>query len=273
MRALFRYPGSKIKLRDKIIDKLRPWLDKGLEYREPFFGTGSVGFSLMAGKPVGRTYWFNDLDYGIMSLWWSVMQRPRELKRLATLFEPSVPAFEEFKVQLQADCRMQRDCDTILNGFMKLAAHQMSYSGFGEMAGGPIGGQGQDTAKYKIGCRWHPENICKKIDYYSALLLRSNVILSCQDFTTLFNGPKVAAVYLDPPYFVAGPAAYKHSFSALDHERLADTLKQTHHKWVLSYDDVPEIRELYSWAKIETIDASYSIVKPKKVSELLITRR
>jgi DNA adenine methylase len=70
-------------------------------------------------------------------------------------------------------------------------------------------------------------------------------------------------LYLDPPYWVAGNKLYQCGFSKDDHERLASLLKTTTHDWVLSYDDCPEIRGTYNWAKTETVQAKYTITAKK----------
>lgn len=51
--------------------------------------------------------------------------------------------------------------------------------------------------------------------------------------------------YCDPPYYET-ESYYEAPFSPLDHQRLHDTLMNTNGKWMLSYNDCPEIRELYS---------------------------
>jgi DNA adenine methylase len=65
---------------------------------------------------------------------------------------------------------------------------------------------------------------------------------------------------------------YQHCFQRQDHERLAEALKTTRHAWVLSYDDCPEIRELYDWADISTNTVKYTIGGIRTKQELLITR-
>ncbi|KKL03797.1 hypothetical protein LCGC14_2622550, partial [marine sediment metagenome] len=80
-----------------------------------------------------------------------------------------------------------------------------------------------------------------------------------------------ALVYLDPPYFEKGGQCYKHSFSEEDHVRLATALRDTHHQWVLSYDDCPEVRDLYSFARIQELPVNYSIAGSVPNVELLIT--
>ena len=76
-------------------------------------------------------------------------------------------------------------------------------------------------------------------------------------------------LYLDPPYYIKGNDLYQHGFTVEDHERLAIALKNTTHAWVLSYDDCPEIRRLYQWARVEPLDVNYSItaLKDKQTGE------
>ena len=67
---------------------------------------------------------------------------------------------------------------------------------------------------------------------------------------------------------------YRHDFAMADDIRLRDALQTTDHEWVLSYDDVPEIRALYSpWALIERIPVIYSITGARRGHELLIRKR
>jgi DNA adenine methylase len=79
-----------------------------------------------------------------------------------------------------------------------------------------------------------------------------------------------AVIFLDPPYYSVGNKLYQHSLSHGDHVRLSELLRQSDHAWVLSYNDCPEIRALYSYARIECIDTTYSTVK-RRASELLIS--
>jgi DNA adenine methylase len=58
-------------------------------------------------------------------------------------------------------------------------------------------------------------------------------------------------LFFDPPYFDK-PQLYRCGFD--DHERLAHLLKQTPHDWLLTYQDDPEVWELYEgWASIKPL--------------------
>ena len=84
-------------------------------------------------------------------------------------------------------------------------------------------------------------------------------------------------LYVDPPYFKADQKrAYTKSFELEDHIRLAELLKHTEYYFCLSYDDVEEIRDLYSWAHIHEKSWLYNTANKKgesreKGSELVIT--
>jgi len=286
--SFFRYPGGKSKLRNQIAARLDTIANgHNLEYREPFFGGGSIGLKVLQDNTLIKKLWINDNDLGISCLWTSVIQHPDFLKKLVNKFTPSVKKFDDFKTELTAENPTKpKTAEEIAQyGFMKLAIHQISYSGLGTMSGGPLGGRKKeniagrgmtDEVKYPIDCRWSPDYICKKIDQLHTkmvgLSIRKNRC-TCLDFADVIDDTENdAVIYLDPPYFVKGNDLYQHGFTEEDHHRLATSLKNTKHQWVLSYDDCPEIRDLYNWAFIEEIDGvNYSItaLKDKKTGERL----
>lgn len=271
--SFFRYPGGKSKLRNEITRRLSDRATNGnLQYREPFFGGGSVGLKFLSENLMTNRIWINDKDIGIASLWTSVIQYPNELMDKIKAFVPSVKAFHEIREELiglsyPLDYRRLVDV-----GFKKLAIHQISYSGLGTMSGGPLGGEAQKS-RYKINCRWSPGYICKKIiklhKQFRTIVVHDAHCTS-YDFSQLITDTSYdSLLYLDPPYYHKGNVLYQCGFSQQDHERLATLLKATKHQWVLSYDDCPEIRELYKWAYIEPLDVNYSItaLKHKKTGK------
>lgn len=82
-----------------------------------------------------------------------------------------------------------------------------------------------------------------------------NVIIEHRDFEPLIRtyDRKDALFYLDPPY-VGTEKYYDVSFPEQDHQRLAEVLKQIQGRFILSYNDDPLVRELYSsWCQVEEI--------------------
>jgi len=264
--SFFRYPGGKSKLQEQIQKKIAERLTDDIEYREPFFGGGSIGLQLLANKKT-KNLWVNDKDIGIACLWTAVIKYQEDFKDRISEFEPSVQDFFDFRGELTTISSMPKQRAKIVDiGFKKLAIHQISYSGLGTKSGSPLGGIEQKSA-YKINCRWSPAYICKKIDNLHKQLETIQIRddgCSNLDFIELIEDDSCEGLlYLDPPYYEKGGDLYQHFFTREDHERLAAALKQTKQAWVLSYDDCKEIRELYNWASIECLTVNYSITATK----------
>lgn len=270
--SFFRYPGGKNKLKGYILPKIFHCFEgrNGIEYREPFFGAGSIGIRVLEFYNNFKTFWINDIDKAIYSLWVSVIDRPDELKELIQTFKPSVDSFYDMKEYLLKE---EGDLDTLTLGFYKLALHQMSYSGLGVKSGSPLGGKSQKS-KYDVSCRWSPSHICSRINKINYMLSNINVRCSSLDFSELMlAADENVVIYLDPPYFEKGNELYQFGFNEEDHIRLASLLKTTKAKWILSYDNCDYIMNLYNgWSNIDVIsDVNYSIKTTRNKQELLIT--
>jgi DNA adenine methylase len=268
----FRYPGGKSKLKKPIIKVLVQIAQKsGLkEYREPFFGGGSIGLDLID-KISFDKLWINDKDCSIWCIWQSVCEYPKDfqdaIQNTVIDINNAFDYFEELKIKVKANSNIKPNSkeQIIEQALSKLLIHQTSYSGLGTMAGGPIGGRNQKS-KWKINCRWNPKNISKKIQAIH-LKLKNKTQCSCFDFLKVIQTGR-ALVYLDPPYYNKGKELYQCFFSNKDHEDLMNFLKKSDHEWVLSYDDCPEVRELYSWAWIQEFQAKYTINAETKVMDI-----
>ena len=217
--------------------------------------------------------WINDLDPSIACLWTSVIRHPEDIAQRILDFTPGVDAFFEFKHAIRQLCFVPDDENALIDyGFKTLALIKMSRHGAGQEVQGGIRQQGRHTVNY----RWHLESLVhnlwqwhRKLAYFQPREGRCD----CQDFTRLIEDESCRAVlYLDPPYFKPSRSYYRYPFSEKDHFRLAAALKACSHKWVLSYDDVPEIRDLYSWAKIRPIKTTYTLNSElAEGNELIIT--
>ena len=81
--------------------------------------------------------------------------------------------------------------------------------------------------------------------------------------------------YLDPPYWGSEGDYGKAMFGRDDFAALAGALQALQGRFLVSINDVPQIRELFSWATIEAVETTYTIGggrrATKKARELLIT--
>ncbi len=78
--------------------------------------------------------------------------------------------------------------------------------------------------------------------------------------------------YLDPPYWGCTDDYGQSVFSEADFELLSALLKGVKGRFILSINDVPEIRELFAWATIEPVSLNYRVSgKVTAARELVIT--
>jgi DNA-methyltransferase len=118
----------------------------------------------------------------------------------------------------------------------------------GILTAGVIGGLKQD-GKYKLDCRFNKEKLIKMIEELS--LYKGRVEVHNKDAVELLTSGeydfKDALIFLDPPYFDKGRRLYVKSYTTDCHVGLAKVLKGSLQsaKWVLTYDNVPDISKLY----------------------------
>jgi DNA adenine methylase len=77
--------------------------------------------------------------------------------------------------------------------------------------------------------------------------------------------------YLDPPYF--GLKLYRHNLTTADFEKMSERLGTLKAKFVLSLNDVPEVRRIFKPFKFREIELAYTAQKVagRRYKEVLIT--
>lgn len=78
------------------------------------------------------------------------------------------------------------------------------------------------------------------------------------DFIERYDRP-TTLFYVDPPYWGSEGDYGKELFKREDFEALATRLKALRGTFIMSINDVPEIRDLFSWASVEPIETSYTV--------------
>jgi DNA adenine methylase len=119
-------------------------------------------------------------------------------------------------------------------------------------------------------------NLLRVEEELSAVHLRlSQVYIENRDFREII--PRFdkgdTFFYIDPPYHGCENYYGNDIFSREDFKVLRDLLKCIKGKFILSINDVPEIRELFRGFNIEVVETSYSAGganKKKRVTELLV---
>src|SRR5574339_65962 len=245
----FRYPGAKNKMLPVLREHLDPILAGQNSFMDVFVGGGSVLLDVAQRYPSIQLY-ANDKDYWMSSFWSIVSGRDEgkfnELLQLVSK-KPTLELFYEL--------RNTSTTDPVECAYRSIFFNRTTFSGI--FYSGPIGGKDQKS-KYTVDCRYNSKKLKEKIQSCRKLLVNRTTVtgLDFADYTDFWNTDTPA--YLDPPYYVKGDALYIEKMDSFQHEKLA-ALLQHRDNWVLSYDDCPEIRNLYSNSKIIDLSARYCI--------------
>jgi DNA adenine methylase len=235
----FRYPGGKFYARNLILE----YIPHHTHYIEPFVGGGSIFFA----KEKINKNWLNDVDQELINCYLIIRDQPDNLIEKLKGEQATKERHTYYKNEYQPTNYLEKAVRwfylnrTSYSGIMK---RESCYWGYGD--------------KYSM----KPENWPRNILRTSQKL--QNVRITNLDFEEVFNEVEDGAfLFIDPPYFNARQDNfYTHHFTQDDHFRLCETLKfhSKRLKFLLTYDNVSEIRELYEWAsQIDEKEWNYTV--------------
>jgi DNA adenine methylase len=223
-----------------------------------------------AGK-VGQFWWefiiINDLDRSIYAFWHSVLH---QTERLSRLIMDTPLDITTWRAQLQIQKR-KRSSSLLKLGFSTFYLNRTNRSGI--ISGGPIGGINQ-AGDWKIDCRFNRSELVQRIQKIARY--RNRIELHNQDAIAFLQSvtpdlPPRSLVYLDPPYFSKGSELYVNYYKEDDHKTLSTYVQSMPDlKWVVSYDDVAQIRSLYSSHKQIYYGLKYSASRKMLGKEVII---
>lgn len=236
-----RYPGGKAKLFDFFVEFLKANDLSGAKYFEPYAGGGGLALKLLGSGFVSEIS-LNDIDPSVAAFWRSITENADLFCELIDTTPVTIDEWHRQKAVWQAG----ETRDTLRLGFAFYFLNRTNRSGIIEGAG-PIGGYAQ-AGKWKIDVRFPKERQIANIQGIAEFAGRISV--SCVDaleFVKKNINTEGSLTYLDPPYFVKGQKLYKNFYDKDDHQKIAEFLAtRRNSSWVVSYDDVPEIRDIYS---------------------------
>jgi DNA adenine methylase len=237
----------------------------GTAFAEPFGGGAGAALTLLLSEDAREIY-INDADRAMYYLWWAMTRRPSEF---AALIRRSPLNIREWK--RQRDKYRTRTTSRLTRGFAAFYLNRTNRSGI-IIDGGPIGGTAQ-AGTWKLNARFNRSELLGRCGRVAEFAERIHV--SCDDgieFIAAHDRDEIF-LFIDPPYFNKGPLLYLNSLDEKYHSRLARQLRKVRHAaWVLTYDDCPEIRKLYSgWAAVRSFSLRYVAAQRRTGRELLIT--
>lgn len=261
-----RYPGGKSALYPVIDSIIKADKKKHCVYVEPFAGGASIAWNLLIDGVVDQVI-INDADKAVYSFWRTVMESTRWL---VDKIRSTPVTVEEWRKQREILRKNEKYSKEL--GFAMFFLNRTNRSGI--LDAGPIGGYDQ-SGEYKIDCRFNKEALIEKI--VKIAKHREKVKVYNQDISAFLrrflpNGDETCDVfvYFDPPYYEKGQRLYMNFFTSEDHERLRDAVAQLDCRWIMTYDDKPEIDQLYEDYCKKHFSINYSLSNKKKGGELMI---
>jgi DNA adenine methylase len=249
MAGLFPYIGGKNRLAKTII-QIFP---KHTTYVEAFAGGAQVFFR----KEPSKVEVLNDLDNEIVNIFRVCQNHYEELLRYFRFVLVSRTWFDLLKktdpATLSDVQRAVRYLYLLRNSFAGLVVHPVYHRNVIQPPG------------------FNLESLPELIEKTHKRLER--VQIECAPYEEVLQryDRKGTGFYLDPPYY--GKKLYRYNLDHTDFEKMAERLGKLHGKFVLSLNDVPEVRALFRRFHIQGVDLHYTSQKHagRRYREVLIT--
>lgn len=260
-----RYPGGKGKLEPFMELLIKQTGHFGGTYVEPFAGGAGIALELLE-KEIVNEIVINDLDKGIYSFWRAILT---ETNRFIDDIRNVELTVNEWNRQRQVidDCRRY----SYELGFATFYMNRTNRSGI--IKGGVIGGMEQ-AGIWKMNARFNREGLIERINKIAEKKRRIHLYNKDVNSFVLNYLPRYqqnAFVYFDPPYFEKGKQLYLNFFSYNDHVRIERMINDhVNCDWVITYDDVQEIADIYQNHILRRIDLNYSAAVKRKASEIIV---
>lgn len=264
----FRYPGGKGFLTDLLRQKIHEMEGPKRGYAEPFCGGAGAAINLLLDGDVQQIF-LNDLDPCVYSAWVAIVN---ETERFLEKLREVPVTVEEWKIQRKIATDHEAGYDFNV-GFATYFLNRTSRAGI-VVGSGPIGGYAQ-SGNWKIDARFYRETMIGRIErlgqFSDRIALTNEPAESFLNQIENSENAKNTFVFIDPPYFEIGSRLYLNGMGDDGHSSLAQKLLLgLKSRWLMTYDDHPEIRRLYKKFDVTELEVLYSLQRQRKVNEVVI---
>jgi len=253
----FKWVGGKSRLRKQIIELIPPHTC----YVELFSGAAWVLF----GKQPSDVEVLNDIDGELMNFFRVVKYKPEEFIQS---FDLELVSREEFRRLANLEPQTLSDIERAHRFYYVIMASwggELKYPRFQTSISD--GGHGNRLIGALKRLRERIEPVHKRL---------STVIIENLDWETCLAryDREKTVMYIDPPYPMNKVNYFHNMQSWEDHQRLAQRLRDSRCKWILSSYDTPEIRSLYNAKKfyILPVQAFSGMEKKKNGGKRVLNR-
>jgi DNA adenine methylase len=261
-----RYPGGKGKIAPFVRSLVAVNDLLGGHYVEPYAGGAGIGIELLSKQYVSHIY-INDISRPLIAFWTSILEQTERFIRKVRDTRLTIAAWDRQKGILTCP----NDHDDLALGFALFFLNRTSRSGI--LNGGIIGGRNQ-LGRWKIDARYNARALVDRIAAIARLADRIHVTRGdAVAFLRRKLGslPSKTLIYLDPPYYVKGKDLYDDFYEASDHADIAAFVRQRikRQQWIVSYDNVKPIRDLYAECPGISYRLGYSARDAREGSEVM----
>ena len=208
----------------------------------------------------------NDIDPAIYAFWYSVLDDTEWM--LKKIYE-TPDTMDEWYIQKTVFEHPEYHSKNEI-GFSAFFLNRTNRSGI--LKGGVIGGK-QQAGKYKLSARFNKKDLSDRI---KKIARRKNRIQLFNLDAGVFLKEVCQKIegkvffYFDPPYYNKGSLLYTNHYNHTDHAEMAKTIRKIPYPWIVTYDDVPTIIDLYSGIPAIRFLLTYSAhLDRPKVAELM----
>lgn len=234
IKSPLRYPGGK----SRALKQILPLIPKFKEFREPMVGGGSVFLALKQIYPE-KKFWINDLNKELYFFWKVLKTDPQELiKELSNLRKNDDG--KKLYLKFNGEVKSLNDFQRAVRFFL---LNRITFSGLTES-----GGYSEESFDKRF-----TKSSIERLQKVSKILNKTKI--TNLDYEAVIKKPgNNVFLFLDPPYLLNIKSKLYgkngHLHENFDHKRFAEDLKKCKHKWLITYDDSPEIRKLFSFANV-----------------------
>ena len=259
-----RYPGGKGKFAPFVKNLMEANSLSG-DYLEPYAGGAGVALDLLFSGYCKNIH-INDFDEAIFNFWKSITAETESF--LKKIQDTEVTITEWHKQKQVLDNPEQHT--SLDHGFATFFLNRTNRSGI--LKAGVIGGKAQ-SGEYTLDARFNKDNLMKRIERIGRYADQIHVYN--EDAADLLRRvdqilPQDSLIYLDPPYYVKGQGLYRNFYIHEDHVQIRKILDKVKSKWIVSYDNCPEIKSIYDGYNQVDYALNYSAYYKTKGSEVMI---